>query len=82
VGVTHRDYKNKIYCENYAIQKIIDRGPRTTKWAPRGPLGGRKARLMVGQPTTSSSLVSLRPRSDLSLIYFNYIYIVFCFDPN
>jgi hypothetical protein len=39
VGVTHRDHKNKIYHENYAIQKIIDRGPHTAKWAPRGPPG-------------------------------------------
>jgi hypothetical protein len=31
VEVTHRDHKNKIYHENYAIRMIIDRGPRTAK---------------------------------------------------
>jgi hypothetical protein len=37
VGVTHHDHKIKIYRENYAIQNIIDRGPRMAKWALRGP---------------------------------------------
>jgi hypothetical protein len=39
VGVTHCDHKNKIYRENYVIQKIIDQGTRTAKWASRGPPG-------------------------------------------